>query len=179
MKCIADAWDAYQSELLRFVQSRLEDRKEARDIVQEVFVKALAQPDGLCSVENRRAWLFRVARNLLIDHYRLRKDRVPIDEDFAEESESERSAVDALTQCLPRVLSELCAQDRQAIMLCDIEGVTQQSYASLAGLSLPAAKARLRRARARLRARLMKSCQVSFDERGRVCCFVPRAQARN
>ena len=178
MKCIADAWSAHQTELLRFVESRLNSHKEAHDTVQEVFLKALKQPDGLCSVANRRAWLFRVARNILIDRYRLTKDQVPLDEDFAGEPESEGSAVDALAQCLTRVLSELSAQDRQAIMLCDIEGVTQQSFALLSGLTLPAAKARVQRARVRLRAQLIESCQVSFDERGKVCCYVPRAQTQ-
>ena len=42
------------------------------------------------------------------------------------------------------------------------------------GLSLPAAKSRVQRARLRLRAQLAEACQVTFDDKGKVCCFVPR-----
>jgi len=52
--------------------------------------------------------------------------------------------------------------------------VTQNDYAQRLGLSLPAAKSRVQRARLRLRAQLSEACQVTFDEAGKVCCFVPR-----
>ncbi|MGC1518341.1 MAG: RNA polymerase subunit sigma-70, partial [Azonexus sp.] len=42
------------------------------------------------------------------------------------------------------------------------------------GISLPGAKSRIQRARKRLRNRLVKACQVTFDDQGEVCCFVPR-----
>jgi len=86
----------------------------------------------------------------------------------------EADPVDLLSHCLPRVLSELSAEDREAVMLCDIQGVTQKAFAARLGLSLPAAKSRVQRARLRLRARLAEACQVKFDDEGNVCCFIPR-----
>jgi len=83
-------------------------------------------------------------------------------------------AVDRLADCLPRVLGELAEADREAIRLCDIEGLSQQEFAQRQGLSLAAAKSRVQRARRRLRARLVQACQVRFDGEGQVCCFVPR-----
>ena len=65
--------------------------------------------------------------------------------------------------------------DRLALTLCDIEGQPQQALADRLGLSLPAAKSRLQRARTRLQRRLVEACQVRFDEQGRVCGFTPRA----
>ena len=64
--------------------------------------------------------------------------------------------------------------DREAIERCDIGGMTQQAFAELEGLSLSGAKSRVQRARQRLRAQLLRACQVQLDEHGRVCCFVPR-----
>ena len=55
--------------------------------------------------------------------------------------------VDLLSHCLPRVLSELSPEDREAIVFCDIQGVTQRAFAERLGLSLPAAKSRVQRAR--------------------------------
>ncbi|MFN3884573.1 MAG: sigma-70 family RNA polymerase sigma factor [Rhodocyclaceae bacterium] len=151
MKCIVDAWDKHETELRRFLRHRASDDATAEDLLQEVFLRALRQKNGLCGIDNPRAWLFQTARNLLIDRLRMTKELVELPDDLAEEVE-EVPLVDSLTQCLPRVLSELSAQDREAITLCDIEGMTQQEYAKRLGLSLPAAKSRVQRARGSRRA---------------------------
>jgi len=99
---------------------------------------------------------------------------VPLPEDLAAEPEAVLAPVDGLAQCLPRVLAELAPEDRDAINCCDIEGMSQKDYAARLGLTLPGAKSRVQRARARLKARLTEACQVIFDTDGGVCCFVPR-----
>lgn len=176
MKCISDAWGAHQYELLRFFAARVSDPQEANDLVQEVFLRATRQENGLCGIENRRAWLFQVARNLLIDRYRLSRDEIPLpDEPGIADLPEDVAPVAELSQCLPRVLSELSAEDREAITLCDIDGLSQQALADHLGLSLPAAKSRVQRARRRLRERMVSACQVQFDAAGHVCGFVPRA----
>lgn len=175
MQCITDAWNTYQHELLRFVVKRIPDIEESQDVVQEAFLRAMKLEHGLCGIESPRAWLFQVVRNLLIDRYRLSKDELPVEDENLPSPEPEPTApVDSLSQCLPRVLSELSAEDREVITLCDIEGLTQERFAARLGLSLPAAKSRIQRARKRLRTQMVTACQVKFDETGQVCCFVPR-----
>lgn len=174
MKAIGETWRAHHQELLRFVRSRVGDADEAHDVVQEVFVRALRQPGGLAAVDNQRAWLFRSVRNLMIDRFRLAREQVPLPDDLVADGDVDARPVDALTRCLPHVLSLLAREDRDAITACDLEGFSQQAYAARAGLSLPAAKARVRRARQRLRARLVELCGVRFDAQGEVCCFTPR-----
>jgi RNA polymerase sigma-70 factor (ECF subfamily) len=98
---------------------------------------------------------------------------VELPEDLAQETEP-AAPVESLADCLPRALTELSADDREAITLCDLEGMSQEAYAQRKGLSLPGAKSRVQRARRRLREHLGTACQVRFDEAGRVCCFVPR-----
>ena len=175
MKCILDAWQAHHPELLRFVAARVPDSQEAHDLVQEVFLRATRLDQGLCGVENRRAWLFQVARNLLIDRYRTARDEIPLeDEPALADVADDLAPVEALSQCLPRVLSELSPEDREAVSLCDLGGMTQASFAELKGLSLPGAKSRVQRARQRLREQMSAACQLKFDGAGQVCCFVPR-----
>lgn len=175
MKCIIDAWDAYHRELLHFVANRIPETQEANDLVQEVFLRATCLEHGLCGIGNRRAWLFQVARNLLIDRYRLAKEQIPLDDESGFiDGLDDVAPVDALSQCLPKVLSEIFPEDREAITLCDIERLSQQAFADRLGLTLAAAKSRIQRTRKRLRQQLVTACQVQFDEAGRVCCFVPR-----
>lgn len=174
MNCIIEAWQKHESELRRYLRHRTGSDAEGDDLLQEVFLRALRQKNGLCGIDNPRAWLFATARNLLIDRLRLAKEQVELPEDLALEPTEEPAPVDGLVHCLPRVLAELSAQDREAITLCDIEGMTQQAFARHLGISLPAAKSRVQRARARLKARLSEACRVQFDKSGSVAAFVPR-----
>jgi len=173
MKCLIHAWHHHEGELRRWLLSRLGNPADAEDLLQDVFEKAMLQGERFCSVENARAWLFRVARNALVDRYRMQRDQVELPDDLSFD-EPESDAVEDLSECLPRVLSELSAEDREAITLCDLDGMSQQRYAEMKGISLPAAKSRIQRARKRMRQRLENGCQVQLNEAGNVCCFVPR-----
>ena len=172
--CHNKAWRQHKAEIRGFLAQRVGSAAEADDLLQDVFLKALLQGEAFCSLDNPRAWLFHVARNLLVDRLRLTRDQVPLPDDLCAESVPGFEPVDLLSQCLPRVLSELSPQEHEAILLCDMQGMTQKDYARHLGLSLSAAKSRVQRARLRLRIQLAEACQVTFDEEGKVCCFVPR-----
>jgi len=144
-------------------------------MLQDLFLKAMRQKRKFCEIGNARAWLYEVARNAVADRLRLKKEQVELPEDLAAEHE-ETPAVESLAACLPRALSELSEEDRDAITRCDLEGMSQEDYAKLKGLTLPGAKSRVQRARKRLREHLTEACQVRFDEAGKVCCFVPRGK---
>ena len=172
--CALQAWNQHEQALVQWLLKQTRDRDLTHDIVQEVFIRMMRQQGAFCEVENSKAWLFRVAKNMLIDHARGRIF-VPVDEDL-EQEETHLDAVDLLAMsCLPRVLSELEQPDREVITACDLQGMNQQDYATLHGLSLPAVKSRLRRARAKLRSQIQISCQVKLDENQRVYCFIPRS----
>lgn len=173
VSCLITAWRTHEAELLNFMRHRLNNPSEAEDLLHDLFLKAWAQGDNFCSVVNARAGLFEVARNTLIDRSRRTRNEVTLPEDIPA-IEPEFFAIDGLANCLPRVLSELSEEDREAIQRCDLEGMPQALFAELKGLSLPGAKSRIQRARQRLRAQMSKACQVRLDEAGHVCCFVPR-----
>jgi RNA polymerase sigma-70 factor, ECF subfamily len=172
--CLVAAWSSHMPELRGYLRHRSGFDDEADDLLQEVFIKALRQDILFCAIENPRAWLFQVARNALADRLRCAREHISLPEDVPAPVADEHPVVDDLSQCLPRVLTELSEADRLAITLCDINGYSQQELADRLGISLPGAKSRIQRARQRLRDRLIKSCQVTFDDRGEVCCFVPR-----
>ena len=173
--CHNTAWRQHKAELRAFLMHRAVSSAEADDLLQEVFLKALLHGKAFCELDNARAWLFHVARNLVVDRLRLTKEQVALPDDLASDAALELLPVDLLSHCLPCVLTELSPEDRDAILICDMQGMTQKDFARQQGLSLPAAKSRVQRARVRLRSQLAKACQVRFDEEGKVCCFVSRA----
>lgn len=173
MSCLEKAWLAHEPELRGWLRRRLASQAEADDLLQDLFLKALRQGERFCSVQNARAWLFEVGRNALADRLRVSRETVPLPEDLPARTD-ELETVDMLTACLPRVLSELSAQDREAITVCDLQGMAQADFARSRGLSLSGAKSRVQRARQRLRQRMTVACQVQIGEDGQISDFVPR-----
>lgn len=167
------AWHQHEAELRGWLRHRLGNPVDAEDMLQDLFIKAMRQGERFCTIVNARAWLFEVARNAVADWLRLTHETVELPVNLTADIEA-AAAVDSLAACLPRVLSELSAEDREAITLCDLEGLPQAEYARLKGLSLPGAKSRMQRARKRLREQLTRACQVRLDAGGQVSDFVPR-----
>ena len=174
MNCVLNAWGQHESELRGFLVRRLRDQAVAEDLLQDTFVKAIAEGSRFCELNNPRAWLYRVARNNLVDHLRREHRFVDYLPDEVPDEVPLTAAVDDLSQCLPRALDALAKEDAEVITLCDLEGLNQADYAQLKGLSVPGAKSRVQRARARLKQQLKTACQVRLDESGSVCCFTPR-----
>jgi len=172
--CLLQAWSAHEAELRGWLRHRFGDAVEAEDLLQDLFIKAMRQGERFCAIADARAWLFEVARNAVADRLRQKRELIELPDDLASEVAA-TEAIQSLTACLPRVLAELSAEDREAITLCDLEGLPQEEYARRKGLSLPGAKSRVQRARRRLRERLTLSCRVQLDPAGRVDDFVPRA----
>ena len=173
MNCLTTAWSQHQHELRNWSRHKLRNQADVDDFLQDLFLKVLRQGERFCSVQNARAWLFAVARNALADRLRVARDMEELPEDLEAPIE-ETDAVDALTACLPRVLSELSTEDREVITLCDLQGMPQAEYAQLKGLGLSAAKSRVQRARQRLREQMTQACRVQIDDAGHVADFVPR-----
>jgi len=173
MNCLTTAWNAHAAELRGWLRHRTGNTALADDLLQDLFLRALRQGERFCELHNARAWLFEVARNLLADHLRVSHHMVELPEDLVAQAE-DVDTVDALTGCLPRVLTELSADDREAITLCDLQGMPQAEFAKHKGLTLSAAKSRVQRARVRLQAQMRVACQVKIDESGMVSDFVPR-----
>ena len=171
--CVVNAWGKHEAELRGFLTKQSGSVAQAEDILQETFLRAMTEGAKFCSLENPRAWLFRVARNQLIDQsrsYAARNRAGEPAEDIPDEIE-EIPAITTLDACLPKALARLDKEDREAIERCDLEGELQARFAEDKGLSLAGAKSRVQRARKRLKSELVELCKVNFDEAGNVCCY--------
>ncbi|VAW63621.1 hypothetical protein MNBD_GAMMA10-1390 [hydrothermal vent metagenome] len=178
MKCLMQAWDNHEVELLGWLIKRLGNQADAEDMLQSLFLKAIRQQSKFCELENARAWLFKVARNALADRLRLQKEQIELPDNLVANT-SPPEAVTTLAECLPGVIKTLSEDDRDIITQCDLDGSTQKDYAKRKGISLSGTKSRLQRARKRLQKQLSHACQVRYDENGHVCCFIACSEASN
>ena len=104
-KCVLRAWQAHEKELLDFLRRRVRESHAAEDLLQDVFLKSIRQGSGFCLLDNPRAWLFRVARNALVDASRGARDVAELPADLVDTSSKDgREPVEELDACLERNL---------------------------------------------------------------------------
>lgn len=172
-----EIYGRYRKKLLAFVRGKVGSLETAEDIVQELFLRIHA---SICCAEawsNPDGWIYRTARNLIIDHYRSSKPEVSLD--LAPEPEYPESASGSPEEGNPppslmEMLGSLGGPLREALEKTDMEGLTVQAYAREAGITLSAAKARVRRARAAFKSILLSCCHLELDRYGTVVDYSPR-----
>ncbi|MFK5646993.1 sigma-70 family RNA polymerase sigma factor [Ornithinimicrobium sp. LYQ121] len=144
--------------LLRYARSLTTDPARAEDLVQETMVRALERAAGFRGESSLSTWLHRILHNVAVDS--MRRDReVPAQDVVADEVERrwqhDSYTVDATEVAaraetradLLEALTHLPFAYRTAVVLHDAEGMTMREVAQVQGVSLPAAKQRLRRGR--------------------------------
>jgi RNA polymerase sigma-70 factor (ECF subfamily) len=161
-------WEQYSRRLGAFIRARVADDAEAEDILQEVFLRIHRQLCCVADWDKPIGWVFQIARNLIIDHWRRRRETVEVPEDLAAESpEREDDPRDELALSLRQMVDALSDQDSEALVLTEYEGLSQVELARKLGISFSGAKSRVQRARAKLRDMLLRCCHFELDRRGR------------
>lgn len=166
----SNAWSDLHAAVRAFVGRRVRDAHSADDIAQDVMLKVQAHL-GTSSIADEKldAYVFRVARNAVIDHYRARRDASSIESADAVAAENDQpTPAMELSQCVRQIIERLPADYAQALTLTDLEGLSQQQLADRIGLSLSAAKSRVQRGREKLGAMILDCCTVERDHAGGV-----------
>lgn len=171
-----ELWNRMHVRLCRFICARMADEQDAEDILQEVFIRIHTHLDQVREMDRLEGWVYQVARNSIIDAYRIRRPGLELPEDLAEESAPEEDAQAELSPFVQELVQTLHEPYRQALVLTEYEGLSQQQLASRLGISLSGAKSRVQRARQKIKDAMLTCCHFEFDARGRVletrehCC---------
>src|SRR5262245_29014714 len=122
-------WDQYNARLLAFIRSRIATTADAEDILQEVFTRVhrhlCCRPEP--EWNKPESWIYQIARHLIVDHYRRQRALMEIPESLPAEpdvSEDDPEAVLALS--LRELIDELPEPYRQALILTEYQGLSQQ-----------------------------------------------------
>ena len=93
-KAITSIYEAYFDAVYNFIRWRVNDPTTAEDLTSEVFIKLLnALQSPQAPQHSLRGWLFRVARNVLADHYRYATDTSELDDTMAAPDDPEAQLV--------------------------------------------------------------------------------------
>jgi RNA polymerase sigma-70 factor (ECF subfamily) len=164
-------WREMLPALRAFVRRRIADPNRADDLVGEILLRIHQNVGSLDDRERLPNWVFRIARNAIIDEYR-RAGRnreqltAALQEEPAGTNDDEPGVTQELSACLRPLLVGLPAEQRAAVEMIDLDGMGQADAAKRAGVSLSGMKSRVQRGRRRLGELLGQCCVLSLDGRG-------------
>ena len=174
------AWRDIERRLRPYVARRVASAADVDDVLQEIFVRLHRGLTSLRDGERFGGWVYRVAQSAIADAARSRARGSTFQLDAGPELAAESRAEDEdlgsdLGACVALFVSRLPSPYREAVTLTELEGLTQRDAAEMLGVSLPALKSRVLRAREKIRDMFEDCCRISVDCRGRVTDCEPRA----
>jgi len=168
--------EQFRAEIFAYIKSKVSGPATAEDLTQETFVKVGRALAKGATPEHFRGWLYQIARNAIIDFLVESRRFVPLEDSALnrEASNSEASDPDdgefrkSLFSYTLNVIDTFPVEDREALVLTEIDGLSREELAAELKISLTAAKSRVHRARAKLRKAIEKCCRLVTDPYGRV-----------
>jgi RNA polymerase sigma factor (sigma-70 family) len=173
---IADVIKREHSRLRNFIRRRVADPLDVEDILQDVFYKLVEANRLLMPIDHVTGWLFRVARNRIIDFFRRIKAESFSDRSAGNDEDDDLNFEDllpspdagpdaeyarkALLDELELAIDELPEEQRDVFVAHELEGRSFEEIAGESGVSINTLLSRKRYAVLRLRRRL----QTIYDE---------------
>ena len=136
-----DALGRYERPLIRFAQSYTKELEDARDVVQDVFMK-LSQNIDLIDTDRIAPWLFTTCRNRALDLYRKNRRVVAMDTELLElevdpsAGPYENLEASETATALHKMINELPAKQRQAVWLKFIINLSYQEIGQIMETSI-------------------------------------------
>lgn len=144
------------------------DEDDAKDLVQDTYLKAFRFINSFEQGTNAKAWLFKILKNSFINDFR-KKSRQPakvdyqeienvynsedVDEDITVDLRSE-TVQDLIGDEVSNAINSLAVDFRTVIILCDLEGFTYEEMAKILDIPIGTVRSRLHRARSILKQKL-------------------------
>lgn len=177
-------WAEVGTSLERFVARHISDRHQAEDVVADVLLRIHEHLGSVDDHERITAWVFRIARNAITDHYRRTArrredlgtdDGLPAGDSADGWVEDQGTVLSDLASCIRPLIDALPTDYRRALELTDLQGHTQAEAARIEGVSVSGMKSRVQRGRRLFAAMVRNCCEVTTDSRGELVDFEQRA----
>jgi len=178
-RAFAELVRRYEGKIFRLAQHITQNREDAEDVLQETFMKAYEHLDQFKGDSKFYTWIVRIAVNQALMKLRRRKSdkSVSLDEQIDtgedtivreiaawDEDPEQQFSREELGSILDRAIQSLEPPYRSVFVLRDIDELSTEETAEALGLSVPAVKSRLLRARLQLREKLTRYFKRKGDD---------------
>ncbi len=155
------------NKLLRFASQMTKDEEQARDVIQDVFLKLWQKKESLEEIENMEAFAMRMTRNRCLDLYRTKR-LIPTEDEklqlSREESKNLQQEIELseTAYIIKKLISQLPDLQRTIMHLRDIEQYEYEEIAKITDQNINTIRVNLSRARKKVRDELIKQEQYEI-----------------
>lgn len=167
-------WNEFSENLHTFILRRVRDEEAASDILQDTLIKIHSNLASLRQSDKLRAWIYQITRTVITDYYRRQRPTQEMPEDVVALETKENEPLLDLANCVQPFIDRMPEPYREALILAELQGLTQREVGERQGISLSGAKSRVQRGRVKLKEMLLNCCDLHFDHRGSVTDYAPR-----
>jgi len=166
---VEQLWEEYHEQIRNFVWHKTNDHADTEDIVQMTFMKAYEGMARLQDEEKRRAWIFQIARNSIVDHFRKKKktETLPDNVNLIEE-ESVADCNSEAARGMMNILARMPDKYREALELAELQGMSQKQLSEHLNISYSGAKSRVQRGRELVKEMMNSCCTIEADRYGNI-----------
>ena len=180
----AEVFCDYRDPIYNYLLRMTQNQVEAEDLTQETFVRVHRSLPTFRGEASLSTWLYRIATNASLDHFRRRTTRqektaLPIEkielldgdwDSDAPASPEHLAARSEMSACVQAFVQRLPPDQRAVLVLKELQGLKNREIAEVLECSLATVKSRLHRAGTKLREALGAGCDFSYDERNVLVC---------
>lgn len=158
--------------LHKYIVARVNNKDDAADILQEVFIKISSNLNTLTEDEKLKSWIFTITRNAIIDYYRknVNTKKTGITDKITDElpEEDDVDITKGLDKCLKGFIKKLPEEYRAIIVDSELNGIKQKELAEKYDLAYSSLRSRVQRGRTRLKEMILNCCKIELDSRGNI-----------
>ena len=164
-----EIWNRFCCELERFIKDRIKDKTQADDLLQEIFIKIHLNKESLKESKKLTAWVYQIARNVIVDYYRKRKPEFAgVDLPELLVSESQEQIRISFNNCIMPFVEKLEPHYKDALLQTSFGNLSQKEYAEKYQISYSAVKSRVQRARKMVKDLFLACCPMTMDKYGNI-----------
>jgi len=178
---LMDIHDQYYERVNRFIVSIVKDRWAADDLIQETFIKVKNSIDSVRDPEKLSSWIYRIAYNLCLDHFKaikieainngeFEKRADPLIPDTVKNTTQTKLEQQQMGSCVQQQVDLLPEALKTVLTMYDTLGFTHQEIADILNITKENSKVRLHRARQALKKILEEKCTFEIDQRNVLVC---------
>jgi RNA polymerase sigma-70 factor (ECF subfamily) len=175
-------FDRYHAPLYNFYAKLTGDRTLSEDLVQEVFLRILKYRQSYQPGTPFRAWIYQIARNARVDHYRKTPKHITFEPEMAPPVMPKDAAQHSEeAELLHRAMMQMPEEKREILILSRFQELKYEEIARLLGCELGTVKTRIHRAvqELRLRFREIERGTIAKDSESGTTKFIPPRRAGN
>jgi RNA polymerase sigma-70 factor (ECF subfamily) len=164
----------YYSRLFSFINSRVNNSEDAKDILSEVFLKISSNIDKLNSNEKLTSWIYTITRNTIIDYYRKNdknKNHIEFDENNIYNEDETSDSISELSRCIEPIIDSLPTKYSKALHLSEIKELKQKEISDKLDIPSTNIKNIIFRGKKQIKEELHKCCSFEYDKFGNIIDF--------